>query len=256
MVKDVHCRSWQLVIIWTLIMNVRVTTPTCIEAVLMGDMWIVSTSYPISVCLHNFLTWAWLPGCCWSDATALRKLAMDELLIVSRSHPVVLATVKLVRVFIIKVVSCKGESGYVIFVWNNSSCMGRITGIGLLLLLLVFQIALNERSDICLIARSSWIRSSLTVLIIGIWVTCPCLCWRLRLWLAVTLSFAVLVACPLTATNLVKIQIMTTLTSRALWKLASVLREVRSSWSIVGCIHDASASLCTKLSLFLIWRMF
>ena len=220
----------------------------------MGDMGIVSTSYSISVCLHNFLAWAWLPRCCWSDATTLwRKLSMCKLLIVSWSHPIALAAVKLVLVFIVKVVSCKGESGH-IFVWNNSSCMGRITGIGLLLLLLVFQIALNERSDCCLITRRARIWCPLHILIID--TLDACLCWRLRLWLAITASFAVLVACPLAATNLVEIQIVAALTSWALWKLISVLRKVRSSWSVVRCIHNACASLRTKLPLFLIRRMF
>ena len=258
MVKDVHLRSRQLVIIRALIVNIWITTSTCIvEAVLMGDMGIIGTSYSISVCLHNFLAWPWLPRCCWSDATILRKLAMTELLIVSWSHPVVLTAVKLtVRIFtVIKVVSCKGKSCYIIFVWNNSSCMGRITGIGLLWLLLVFQIALNERSDGCLIVRRSRIRSSLMILIVNARMAYASSCRRLWLWLAVSASLTVLMTCTLATRNLVKIQIMTALTSWALRKLASILCEVRSSWCIVGCIHNGCASLRTELSLFLIGWM-
>ena len=58
---------------------------------------------------------------------------MCELLFVSYSHPVVLTASKLIGIFtVIKVVSCKGKTCYVIFVWDDTSCMGRITGIGLL----------------------------------------------------------------------------------------------------------------------------
>ena len=206
MVKDVRwCR--ELIIIWTLVMNVSIATSACIEAILMWDMWVVGSSsyYSIGVCLHNFLTRTWLPRCCWSDTTTLWwKLTMGKLLIVTWSHTVVLASVELVCILtVIKVVSRESEPSYV-FVRYYPCYMGWITGIGLLLLLLVFQIALKNRSESRLIAtRSSRIWHSLQILVVNARLSNTGCCRRLRLWLTVTTSLTVLLTWTLTSTNLV-----------------------------------------------------
>ena len=54
-IKEFDCRIRLLIIVRTLIMTIWVATSTCIEAILMGDMGIGCASYPISICLHNFL---------------------------------------------------------------------------------------------------------------------------------------------------------------------------------------------------------
>ena len=202
-VEDVHRWCWELIIVWTLVMNICIATSTSIETILMGNVGVIGSSYySIGVRLHNFLTRSWLPRCSWSDTTALRKLAVCELLIVTWSHTVILAAVKLICILtVIKVVSCESEPSY-IFVRYYTSCVRWITGIGLLLLLLVFQIALNERSDSCLIATTR-IRHSLHILVVNTGLGNTGCCGRLWLRLTVTTSLTVLLTWSLASTYLV-----------------------------------------------------
>ena len=257
MIEAFNIRGRQLIIIRTLVMNIGVTSAS-IETILVSNL-IICAGNPVGVSFHNFLTRARLTRhICRTNAIILWKLmTMCELLIISRTHSVVLTTVELICIIltVIEAVSCKCESMCNIFVWNTS-CMGRITWIRLLLLLLVFQIALYERSDSCLVASRYRVRHTLCVFVVRVLLTSECSWWlRLRI---VTTSLTVLITRSITTANLVKIEIMAAFTSWALRKLVTILRKVWCSWCIIRLlsIHDAGASLCSKLSFFLVrWMM-
>ena len=117
-------------------------------------------------------------------------------------------TAELVSVLtIIEVIGRESESSD-IFVWNSSSCMSRVARICLLLLLLVFQVALNERSNGCLVV--TW-GNSLHIFVVDVLAKWMALvsnaeCGRrLRLGLTVTTSLTVLVTSSMATTYLVEI---------------------------------------------------
>ena len=143
--------TWKLVIIWTLYITF---------CTLVG---IDTTSDSVCICLHYFLTRAWLSWCCRTN-TAI--LGMLELLIISRSHAIVLTTIELVCVFaVIEIVRCECKPCKIL-VRDDTSSMGRISWVCLLLLLLVFEIALHERSNCCLVV--SWTLKTVHIFVIYI----------------------------------------------------------------------------------------
>ena len=124
---------------------------------------------------------------------------MCKLVVISLAYTITLATELIIVLTVIEVVGCESESSN-IFVWNSSSCMSRVSRICLLLLLLVFQVALNERSYGCLVV--TW-GNSLRIFIVDVLVSNAKCGRRLRLGLTVTASLAVLVTSSMTTTYLV-----------------------------------------------------
>ena len=133
--------------------------------------------------------------------------------------------------------------------------MWRITWVSLLLLLLVFQIALDERSDSWLLSSSTGTRNAWCVLVVDMVVDANSGWW---LWLAVIASLTILITGSLTATYLPQIEVVAALSSWAFWKLAPILSKVRCARSGVRLmrIHNACTWLRNNLAFFLIRWMF
>ena len=130
---------------------------------------------------------------------------MLELLIISRPHTIVCVSCQLVGIFIVEVISCKGESGYIVFVRNRTRCMGRIARVSLLLRLLVLQIALDEGAD-----ASACVHTLHVLIVDARWGDAE-LRRRLRLRLTVLPPLTVLIACSLAAADLIKVEVVTAL---------------------------------------------
>ena len=154
-----------------------------------------TTSNSVCICLHYFLTRPRLSWGCWTNTTVLRML---ELLIISRSHSIILTTVQLISVFAIVEVVCCECKPCKILVWYHSSSVGRVAWV-CLLLLLVLEIAFHEGPYCCLIV--AWTLQAVHVFVVNV-------CWHsqrrrwLRLTVTITTSLTILSSVLLATTNL------------------------------------------------------
>ena len=173
---------------------------------------------------------------------------MLELLIISRSHSIVLTTVQLISVLAIVEVVCCECKPCKILVWYHSSSVGRVAWV-CLLLLLVLEIAFHEGPYCCLIV--AWTLQAVHIFVVNV-------CWHsqrrrwLRLTVTITTSLTILLSVLLTTTNLSQVEIVARFACGALRSFATILSEVGCSWGVIGlmCVHYTGASMYTELSFF------